>query len=103
MKGIGVIPCARGCTCSDGKCFEAPHEYCCAFSIYSPDETVGMVGYSTSHGLLSVVGTHPISQKYVQAHASLFSRQTNGGCERTQSDVDEPSEMRPDYNCVEVT
>lgn len=120
MTKIGIIICARYKDCGGGKCFRALRERVGAFSIYPPDETVEIVGYSTcgscpggnveyvpaefkkngatvihlatglvvgyppcpnirrfksfieaAHGLKVVIGTHPIPQKYMDAHAKL--------------------------------
>ena len=50
MKKIGIIICARYQTCGGGKCFRSLRERKGAFSIYSPDEAVEIVGYSTCGG-----------------------------------------------------
>lgn len=50
MKKIGIIICARYKDCGGGKCFRALRERLGAFSIYSHDEPVEIVGYSTCGG-----------------------------------------------------
>lgn len=50
MKRIGIIICARYQSCGGGKCFRALRERRGAFSIYSVDEPVEIVGYSTCGG-----------------------------------------------------
>lgn len=50
MKKIGIIICDRYHTCGGGKCFRALRERAGAFSRYSPDEEVEVVGYTTCGG-----------------------------------------------------
>ncbi len=126
MTRIGIIICARYRNCGGGKCFRALRERVGAFSRYSNEEEVEIVGYSTcggcpggnieyvpqemknngaevihlatglvvgyppcpnirrfkvfleeQFGLPVVIGTHPIPQKYVEAHEKMpFWRET---------------------------
>jgi predicted metal-binding protein len=50
MTKIGIIICARYKDCGGGKCFRALRERVGAFSIYSREEAVEIVGYSTCGG-----------------------------------------------------
>lgn len=50
MKKIGIIICARYKDCGGGKCFRALRERRGAFSMYSVQEQVEIVGYSTCGG-----------------------------------------------------
>jgi predicted metal-binding protein len=50
MKRIGIIICARYRSCGGGKCFRALRERRGAFSIYSSQEPVEIVGYATCGG-----------------------------------------------------
>ena len=50
MKKIGIIICDRYKTCGGGKCFKALKARVGGFSVYSPDEEVEIVGYSTCGG-----------------------------------------------------
>ena len=50
MKKIGIIICARYQSCGGGKCLRALRERAGAFSIYSPEEEVELVGYSNCGG-----------------------------------------------------
>jgi len=50
MKKIGIIICARYGNCGGGKCFRALRERRGAFSRYSADEAVEIVGYATCGG-----------------------------------------------------
>lgn len=47
---IGIIICDRYRECGGGKCFRALRERCGAFSRYSKEEPVEVVGYSTCGG-----------------------------------------------------
>lgn len=50
MKKIGIIICGRYQSCGGGKCLRALRERVGAFSIYSPEEQVELVGYSNCGG-----------------------------------------------------
>ena len=50
MTKIGIIICARYRDCGGGKCLRALRERRGAYSIYPPEETVEIVGYSTCGG-----------------------------------------------------
>ncbi|GAG98111.1 unnamed protein product, partial [marine sediment metagenome] len=53
MKGkikIGIIICDRYHTCAGGKCLRALRNREGAFSIYSKDDEVELVGYTTCGG-----------------------------------------------------
>lgn len=50
MKKIGIIICNRYHRCGGGKCLRSLRERAGAFSIYSKDEEVELVGYSTCGG-----------------------------------------------------
>jgi predicted metal-binding protein len=50
MTKIGIIICARYRDCGGGKCLRALRERRGAYSIYPPEETVEVVGYSTCGG-----------------------------------------------------
>ena len=50
MKKIGIIICNRYHRCGGGKCLRALRERAGAFSIYSKDEEIELVGYSTCGG-----------------------------------------------------
>ena len=50
MTKIGIIICARYQSCGGGKCLRALKEREGAFSIYSPEEEVELVGYSSCGG-----------------------------------------------------
>ena len=50
MRKIGIIICERYSGCGGGKCFRALRERRGAFSIYSAEEAVEIVGYSTCGG-----------------------------------------------------
>jgi predicted metal-binding protein len=50
MKKIGIIICSRYQSCGGGKCFRALRERTGAFSGYSPNEKVEIVGYSNCGG-----------------------------------------------------
>jgi predicted metal-binding protein len=50
MKKIGIIICGRYQDCGGGKCFRAARERVGAFSRYSKDESVEIVGYSYCGG-----------------------------------------------------
>lgn len=50
MKKIGIIICSRYQTCGGGKCLRALKERAGAFSIYSHDEEVELVGYTSCCG-----------------------------------------------------
>ena len=50
MKKIGIIICERYQSCGGGKCLRALRERVGAFSIYSPEEQVELVGYSNCGG-----------------------------------------------------
>jgi len=47
---IGIIICHRYHTCAGGKCFRAMRNREGAFSMYSKDEEVELVGYTTCDG-----------------------------------------------------
>jgi len=47
---IGIIICDRYKTCAGGKCFKAMHEREGAFDIYSKDEDLEIVGYTSCGG-----------------------------------------------------
>jgi predicted metal-binding protein len=47
---IGIIICERYKSCAGGKCFRAMHNREGAFSIYSKDEPLEIVGYTTCGG-----------------------------------------------------
>ncbi|MBU0475056.1 MAG: CGGC domain-containing protein [Bacteroidetes bacterium] len=47
---IGIIICDRYKTCAGGKCFRAMYNREGAFDIYSKDEDVELVGYTTCGG-----------------------------------------------------
>ncbi len=47
---IGIIICDRYKTCAGGKCFKAMNNRDGAFDIYSKDEEVELVGYTTCGG-----------------------------------------------------
>ena len=47
---IGIIICDRYRTCAGGKCFKAMNNRDGAFDIYSKDEDVELVGYTTCGG-----------------------------------------------------
>ena len=46
MKKLGIIICSRYQNCGGGKCLRALKERAGAFSIYTPEEEVELVGYS---------------------------------------------------------
>ncbi len=50
MKRIGIIICDRYRECGGGKCFRALRERAGAFSRYSKEKQVEVVGYSTCGG-----------------------------------------------------
>jgi len=50
MKKIGIIICGRYQDCGGGKCFRSLRERVGAFSVYSKDEPVEIVGYSYCGG-----------------------------------------------------
>jgi predicted metal-binding protein len=50
MKKIGIIICARYRDCGGGKCFRALRERRGGFAVYSAEEPVEIVGYSTCGG-----------------------------------------------------
>lgn len=50
MKKLGIIICGRYQSCGGGKCLRALRERVGAFSIYSPEEQVELVGYSNCGG-----------------------------------------------------
>jgi len=50
MKKIGIIICDRYKNCGGGKCFKALEERVGGFSVYSKDEEVKVVGYSSCGG-----------------------------------------------------
>ena len=50
VKKIGIIICARYQNCGGGKCFRALRERVGAFSIYSSETDVDIVGYSYCGG-----------------------------------------------------
>ena len=50
MKRIGIIICARYRDCGGGKCFRALRERQGGFSLYTADEPVEIVGYSSCGG-----------------------------------------------------
>jgi predicted metal-binding protein len=50
MKKIGIIICHRYGTCGGGKCFRALRERVGGFAVYSPEESLEVVGYSTCGG-----------------------------------------------------
>jgi len=50
MKKIGIIICGRYKNCGGGKCFRALRERAGGFSVYSQDEKVEIVGYSSCGG-----------------------------------------------------
>ncbi len=50
MKKIGIIICGRYQECGGGKCFRALRERVGAFSRYSQDEPIEVVGYSYCGG-----------------------------------------------------
>ena len=50
MKKIGIIICGRYQDCGGGKCFRALRQRQGAFAIYSHEEPVEVVGYSTCGG-----------------------------------------------------
>lgn len=50
MTKIGIIICGRYQTCGGGKCFRALKERLGAFSVYTPEEEVEVVGYSYCGG-----------------------------------------------------
>lgn len=50
MKKIGIIICSRYQTCGGGKCLRALKERVGAFSIYSHDKEVELVGYASCCG-----------------------------------------------------
>lgn len=50
MKKIAIIICNRYRDCGGGKCFRALRERQGAFSCYSPEEKVEIIGYSTCGG-----------------------------------------------------
>ncbi len=47
---IGIIICDRYKTCAGGKCFKAMNNRDGAFDIYSKDEDIELVGYTTCGG-----------------------------------------------------
>jgi len=47
---IGIIICYRYHTCAGGKCFRAAQNREGAFSVYSPDEELDIVGYTSCGG-----------------------------------------------------
>lgn len=49
-RKIGIIICDRYSTCAGGKCLRALRNREGAFSIYSPDKDVELVGYTTCGG-----------------------------------------------------
>lgn len=50
MTKIGMIICGRYQTCGGGKCFRALRERRGSFSIYPPEASAEIVGYSTCGG-----------------------------------------------------
>lgn len=50
MSKIGIIICGRYHTCGGGKCFRAVRERAGGFSIYSKDEPLEVVGFSSCGG-----------------------------------------------------
>lgn len=50
MIKIGIIICGRYQNCGGGKCLRALRERVGAFSIYSPEDQVELVGYSNCGG-----------------------------------------------------
>jgi len=50
MKKVGIIICGRYQNCGGGKCLRSLRERVGAFSIYSKDEEVELVGYSFCGG-----------------------------------------------------
>ncbi|MPN50827.1 hypothetical protein SDC9_198466 [bioreactor metagenome] len=50
MRKIGIIICSRYQNCGGGKCLRALKERAGAFSIYSPEEEIELVGYSNCGG-----------------------------------------------------
>lgn len=50
MKRVGIIICARYQQCGGGKCLRALRERAGAFSLYSPDEELELVGFSNCGG-----------------------------------------------------
>jgi len=143
---IGIIICDRYHNCAGGKCFRALHNRDGAFDIYSKDEDVELVGYTTcggcpggnieyapeemkkngaeivhlatgfvvgyppcpyinqfkelivkKHGMKVVVGTHPIPEKYLQAHTEMNTWNTAEWKENIKPTMaDEKSRL--DYN-----
>jgi predicted metal-binding protein len=147
MTKIGIIICARYRDCGGGKCLRALRERRGAYSIYPPEETVEIVGYSTCGGcpggnveyvpeemknngaevihlatgmvvgyppcpsirhfkafletrynLKVVIGTHPIPQKYLDAHNKLPFWEETDMAEIAQQLIVEPEEIKIDYN-----
>ena len=147
MTKIGIIICARYRDCGGGKCLRALRERRGAYSIYPPEETVEIVGYSTCGGcpggnveyvpeemknngaevihlatgmvvgyppcpsirhfkafletkynLKVVIGTHPIPQKYLDAHNKLPFWAETDMAEIAQHLIVEPEEIKIDYN-----
>jgi predicted metal-binding protein len=47
---VGIIICDRYRECAGGKCFRAAHHRAGAFSRYSADEPLEIVGYTTCGG-----------------------------------------------------
>ena len=81
---IGIIICDRYHTCAGGKCLRALRNREGAFSIYSEDDELELVGYppcprinhfpkfiKARYGVKVVIGTHPIPQKYYDIHKML--------------------------------
>lgn len=50
MKKISIIICARYQSCGGGKCFRSMRERKGGFSVYSEQEPIEIVGYSTCGG-----------------------------------------------------
>jgi predicted metal-binding protein len=147
MTKIGIIICARYRDCGGGKCLRALRERRGAYSIYPPEETVEVVGYSTCGGcpggnveyvpeemknngaevihlatgmvvgyppcpsirhfkmfletkynLKVIIGTHPIPQKYLDAHSKLPFWSETDMAEIAQHLIVEPEEIKIDYN-----
>ncbi len=147
MKKIGILICDRYRSCGGGKCFRALRQRHGAFSIYPPEESVEIVGYSscggcpggnieyvpaemkkngaevihlatglivgyppcpnirrfktfieTAFGLRVVVGTHPIPQKYMDAHEQLPFWNESSMSEIAGQLINEPKEIKMAYN-----